>query len=282
MRKLKQNMTEQKDMAVKALFVQYFLIVSFVVQIAVVLLSRKSALFPGSEMIVNIAGTCAEIVAGLYGITMAGYTFFLSRMDSLVMADMTLDYIVNSVKLRYKYIIWYITVNVLLTLLTSILLMYCPMPEGELLGYIYRLFCNEFVVFLTGSIILILYYSINVIDPKGLEKEAKRLKKKLSPAVEKQGDVMEFIHLYSQIEVLCNKLIPVEVLQQLHENKGKHFEYTIELLYETRPLIRPLLVEIRRIHRYYECVVNSTPMTASQEMCTSAKRVLIGLKEIIR
>ena len=37
-----------------------------------------------------------------YGITLAGYTFFLSRIDALIASDMTLDYIVNSVKMKYN------------------------------------------------------------------------------------------------------------------------------------------------------------------------------------
>ena len=36
-------------------------------------------------------------------------------------------------------------------------------------------------------------------------------------------------------------MIPANVLSQLQENKGKHFEYTIELLYETKPLMRPVV-----------------------------------------
>ena len=84
------------------------------------------------------------------------------------------------------------------------------------------------------------------------------------------------------IILLTGLLFPpykINVLGQLQENKGKHFEYTIELLYETKPLLRPVLPEIRRIHRYYECVLNCTPMTVSQEMCEAAHRVLVFLKE---
>ena len=275
---LKQNVTEQSGKVAKAISIQFFITVTIILQIAVVFFSFKGTLFPGSEAMSGIAGTCAEIIAGLYGITMAGYTFFLSRIDGLMASDMTLDYIVNSVKLRYKYIIWYITFNVLMTLFISIFLMYYPAPDEETLSFFYRLFCNEFVVFLGTSIIMILYYSVSVIEPKCLEKEASRQKKKLSRSLGKEGDVIAFISMYDKIEARCNAMIPENVLSRLHENKGKHFEYTIELLYETKPLIRPVIPELRRIHRYYECVVNCTPMTVSKEMCGAAQRVLIFLQ----
>ena len=276
---IKQNITGHSAMVVKAMSVQFFITMTIILQIVVVIISVKGTLFPGSEIMSEIAGTCAEIIAGLYGITLAGYTFFLSRIDALMASDMTLDYIVSNVKIRYKYIIWYITINVLMSLFTSIFLMYFPAPDGEKLSFFYRLFCNEFIVFLGTSIVMILYYSVSVIEPNCLEKEAKKQKKKLSRSFGKEGDIMAFISMYDKIEERCNAMIPENVLGQLQENKGKHFEYTIELLYETKPLLRPVLPEIRRIHRYYECVLNCTPMTVSQEMCEAAHRVLVFLKE---
>ena len=42
-------------------------------------------------------------------IVIAGYTFFMSRIDALMATDAALDYIVGSVKMRFKSLIWYIT-----------------------------------------------------------------------------------------------------------------------------------------------------------------------------
>ena len=70
----------------------------------------------------SIVSTCAQIIAGLYGITTAGYTFFLSRIDALMASDKTLDYIVISIKNRFKHLIWYITFSVMMTLMFSSML----------------------------------------------------------------------------------------------------------------------------------------------------------------
>lgn len=121
-------------------------------------LSVNEGLFPGNDALMNIVSTCSQIIAGLYGITLAGYTFFLSRIDALSTSDATLDYVVGSIKSRFKYLIWYITANVLMTLLISIILMYAPSPVGEQISFFYRLFCNEFILFVVFSIALILYY----------------------------------------------------------------------------------------------------------------------------
>ena len=276
--KIKNDVIEKGEIVFKAWSVQSFLFLTIASQIVVIWFSTKGSLFPGKEDLMGIVGNCAQIVAGLYGITMAGYTFFLSRMDALMASDTTLDYIIKSVKNRFKYLVWYITFNVLVTLFISIFLMYCPIPAEETQVFWYRLFCNEFVSFSAFSIVLILYYSLNVIEPNCLEKEAQKQKKKLSRSSKNKGDVLAFISMYDEIENVCNALLPKNVLGQIHENKGKHFEYTIELLNECKPTLRPIIPELKRIHRYYECVVNSVPMTVSQEMCTKAQKVLVFLK----
>lgn len=254
-------------------------VITVVSHVLAIWLSTKISIFPGADVFQSIVSTCAQIIAGLYGITMAGYTFFLSRIDALMASDATLDYIVSSVKRRFKYLIWYITFNVLMTLFISIFLMYCPVPTESDHAFYYRLFCNEFVLSLGFSIVLILYYSILVIDPNCMEKEAAKLKKKFSRPIGPAGNTAEFIALYDRIEAHCNQMLPASVLNQIHENKGKRFEYTIELLFEQNILAAPLVHDLKRIHRYYECVVNCTPMTVTQEMCLLAKRVLTFLEQ---
>lgn len=242
-------------------------------QLLVLWLSAQENLFPGADAFSSIISTCSEIIAGLYGTTLAGYTFFLSRIDALMASDATLDYVVSSIKNRFKYLIWCITYNVLITLVISILLMYAPVPAGEQIGYFYRLFCNEFVLFLGFSIALILYYSILVVNPNCVEKEAAKLKKKLSRRGP-TGSATEFIALYDRIETACNHLLPANVRNQIQENKGKRFEYTIQLLGEQNILVSPLIADLNRIHRYYECVINCTPLSVNEEMCVLGRRIL--------
>lgn len=278
-KKLQKELSAQGKTAFKVMSVHTLLIVTVASHLIAFWLSIKGSLFPGTDALMSIIGTCAEIIAGLYGITMAGYTFFLSRIDALTASDVTLDYVVASVKNRFKYLIWFITYNVLVTLFVSIFLMYCPVPTEENHIFFYRLFCNEFVLSLGFSIVLILYYSVLVIDPNCLEKEAAKLKKKLSRGISTPGSAVEFISLYDRIEARCNEMLPRNVLHQIHENKGKRFEYTIELLYEHNLLALPLVADLNRIHRYYECAVNCTPISVTQEMCTLAERVLSFLEQ---
>lgn len=277
---LQDEITERSGKLVKAASFQMIPVLVIAGQLFVFWFSGKANLFPDQDALMNIITCCAQIIAGLYGITLAGYTFFLSRMDALMATDTTLDYIVASVKQRFKLLIWYITATVAATLFISVFLMYYPADSGVIPEYLYRMICNEFVLFLVFSTALILYYSVGVVDPNCLSKEARKLKKKLGGRTGTYGSVTEFISLYDRIEQRCNGLLPANVLSQIHENKGKRFEYTIELLQEQNILIRPMIGDLRRIHRYYECTVNCSPAYVHQEMCILAQKVLRFLVQV--
>lgn len=277
--KLQSQLTKHRDLAIKAVSFQILPILMIGSQLLVILLTFKIGFFPGEEVMLSIIGTCAQIIAGLYGITMAGYTFFLSRIDAITAADATLDYVTGSIKKRFQYLIWYLTVNVLMTLLISIVLMYCPVPDQKEMNYLYRFFCNEFLLFMIFSIALILYYSILVIDPNAIRKEAAKLKRRLGGMRPVPGDVVEFLSLYDQIRQRCNAMLPEAVLNQLAQNKGSHFELTLKLLEVQYPRLQLLVRDLTRIHRYYECVINSTPLSVSLEMCLLAKKVLFFLEQ---
>ena len=273
-------MNEHKNTAFKFLTGHILLCATIALHIGMVLLSTRVSFFPGLDDLRTIVTTCAQIIAGLYGITAAGYTFFLSRIDGLCAQDMTLDYIVSSLKNRYKGLMWLISGNVLMTLLVSILLLYCPAPTEDNHAFWYRCFCNEFIVSLGTSILLILYYSITVVNPNAISKEARKLKKRISHSLLPTGDVSRFIALYDTIERRCEALVDPVVLNQIYENKGKRFEYVIELLLLSKPALAPLLLDIRRIHRYYECTVNCSPMTVTKEMCALAQKVSNALEQL--
>ncbi len=273
----KAGLAVQGEKAIKFMSFQYMLFTYILAQAAVVWISTKGSFFPGGETIQSIAGTCAEIVAGLYGITMAGYTFFLSRIDALMASDATLSYIVASIKRRFKYLVWIITLNVLMTLFVSILLMYAPAYVEGQHAFFYRLFCNEFIVSVCASFGLILYYSVKVVDPNCIEREAKRLKRKLCPVSDPPGSATEFIMLYDQIEAKCNAMIPRSALHQIRENKGNQFEYTIELMKELPMDMKLILPSVEKIHIYYECVINCRELQVAQTMCQKAKWVLQNL-----
>ena len=266
-------MNEKTSSSTKYLAGYTLACVTAAIHAAALLLSTRISFFPGADVLRTLVPTCAQIIAGLYGITAASFTFFLSRIDGLCAQDPTLDCIAGSLKNRYKYLMWFLTGNVLATLLVSILLLYLPVPTDTDHAFYYRFFCNEFLISLGCSILYNLYYSISVVNPKAIEKEARKLKRRISRSLVPSGDVSRFLVLYDAVERRCCDLLDPVVLDHIYHNRGKHFEPVIELLLLQKKLPAPLLLDIRRLYRYYACTVNCSPMTGTREMVELAQKV---------
>ncbi len=257
----------------------YLSTITVVSHLLVLLLSTQPQLFPGYDALSGIVGSFAEIIAGLYGTTLAGYTFFLSRIDGLMAGDSTLGYIVEGVKKRFKALIWLITFYVAVTLLFTCVLMYYPIESNLIPGFLYRLICNEFLLFIGFSVGLILYYSIEVINPNCLEKQAKKLKKKLCPLQEEKGNVLEFLTIYDEIEARGVGLLPEQLRIHLQESKGLPFDLILALLEQQGQLEGKLIQTMRRLYQYHSCVVNCKKLAVAQEMVELAKKTLEQLDQ---
>ncbi len=246
----------------------------------VIFLAAKVDLFPNREALTNTISTLSQIVAGLYGITAAGFTFFLSRIDSLTAANPTLGFVTDSVKKRYQFLMGFITAGMSVILGSTLALLYFPTPETEGFWlFLYRLSCNEFLLFVISTTVLILVYSLMVVDPGCIEKEARKLKQKLSRERGAYGSTAEFLSLYGQMEQMCLARLPQPLLSQLQQGKDLPFDSILEMLEELCPELTRLIPNISYIRHYYECTVNCRPMTVTQEMVLLARETVKKLKQ---
>ena len=259
-----------------ATFVGIYYLRSFTVlaQIGVFWLSSKDNFFPSADVQMSMLSSCSAIIAGLYGITMAGFTFFLSRMDAMILSDSTVNYVASSLKDKFRALIWCITVNVSVTLFISIALMYIPMSKELSESFLYRLFFNEFVLFFLSSIGLIMVYSMIVINPNSIQSEAEKLKKKISKPDAQPGNAAQFLSTYAALENTCTNLLPPSVVAQLRRDKGNRFGAILSLLQEQETLDKKTLDKITTVHHYYACAVNCKTMRVSRQMCMLTMELL--------
>ena len=241
--------------------------------IAVIFGSMNDRFFPTQDNLLQILSTGSEVIAGLYGITLSGYVFFLSRIDGLASSDVTLEDVVYDMKQRYKYMIWGISINVLMALIGCGVIQYYPTDSGIISDYFYRLICNEALLFMFSSVIFIFYYTLSVINPRSLEKAAINLKKKLSRDTI-TGDISQFFADYEKIDVRCMELLNHET--QAHLNRIGHCNSALvhDVLREQGNVNHHLLDDIVSLRRYHNCLLHCKQMTVSQEMCDLAKNVL--------
>ena len=229
-------------------------------------------------MQMSILSSCSAIIAGLYGITMAGFTFFLSRMDAMILADSTVDYVASSLKHKFKALIWCITSNVSVTLFISIALMYIPVSKELSETFLYRLFFNEFVLFFLSSISLIMVYSMMAINPNSIQSEAEKLKKRISKPDAQLGNAVQFLSAYATLENACENLLPPLAVSQLKRDKGSRFVAILSLLQEQKMLDKKTLDQITAVHHYHACTVNCKTIQVSPNMCTLTMKLLAQIR----
>ena len=87
------------------------------------------------------------------------------------------------------------------------------------------------------------------------------------------------LDLYDRIQTACCARLPQTVLHQLQQNKGRRLEPVLELLHQQDADVRGVYHDLVSIHRYYECMVNVSPLEASAEMCALARRTLQTLQQ---
>ena len=263
-----------------ATFVAIYYLRSFTVlaQIGIFWLSAKDSFFPNADVRMSILSSYSAIIAGLYGITMAGFTFFLSRIDAMILTDSTVEYVASSLKHKFKVLIWCISSNVSVTLFISIALMYIPASKELSETFLYRLFFNEFVLFFLSSIGLIMIYSMMVINPNSIQSEAEKLKKKISKPGAQPGDAVQFLSAYATLENACENLLPPLAVSKLKRDKGSRFEAILSLLYEQETLDKKALDKITTVHHDYACTVNCKTMQASRQMCTLTMELLAHIR----
>lgn len=202
-----------------------------------------------------------QTLTGLYGITMTGYVFFLGRMDTLVQADWTISDVVDALKNRFAHMIYGISTTFLLSLFLCGLSAYLQGRAIQLPLYIHLLLLNESLLFIGTTIVVIVYYIINVVDPGNLRCAADELRKTLEPKNAGPGDTMLFFERYQKLEAHVKALLP----QQLQQNPlGKmQLEYI-----KFKDILTPEMVQTaKELRQYHSCILHGSEIGVSQAAC---------------
>lgn len=147
--------------------------------------------------------TTAQIVGGLYGLTLTAYVFFVDKFRDSTKDDETLYDATNSV--LSNLFAGLISISILCGLI-NVTSLFGIANLGRLSAVEYWLI-NENVLVFVLEIVAILFFGVQLLDPKKLDKELNRMKraddKKNSTLDDppKKENVAEFFELYNKLEV---------------------------------------------------------------------------------
>lgn len=234
------------------------------------------------ESISDVLGTSAEVVAGLYGLTLTGYIFFLDRLQQKADDDDLLEDIVTLLKKRYHNMVLILSAACFSVIALAFLFIVYNTESNLIPDYAYRFWGYEslFIVFVT--LIFNIYFVLTVVDPDKIPRASLQYKQKLSNIDTEFGSLQEFLQDYEDIETLLQEKSTGLAVSQIGTNPWKAIKHLNgKERIEIRKLLNdPLLKNLTTLGQYYSYMVFSQEMTVTKEMCDMAKSVKEELMNI--
>ena len=232
------------------------------------------------DSVSTVLSTCAEVIAGLYGITLTGYIFFADRFQNTSKEDESLYDAVQALLLRYNHMAGII----------SLMCMICiVLGEGIVLygvntllpRWLYRFWINETLLLYFITFDFVLYFVISVLDPRKIDRISTQKKAKLSVETI-MGDPQKFLEDWGAIEqklaALREKLVrDMRLIPGAGKNKPQ-LVHTLEVLRNYGRISGNLWRKLDKLRQYHNLTLHDPGMTVSQEMCDLAQSVRAELE----
>ena len=234
-----------------------------------------------TDAVSTVMSTCAEVLAGLYGITLTGYIFFADRFQNTSREDESLYDAVQALLLRYNHIAGFISLMCLACIvLGEGIVLYGTntlLPDG-----LYRFWVNETLLLYFLTFDFVLYFVISVLDPHKVSRISSQKKAKLSEDTA-PGDPEQFMADWAAIEetlqALYEKLVrDVRLLPGAGKNKPR-IVHTLELLRNYGRISAGLWRRLDKLRQYHNLTLHDPNMTVSREMCGMARELRAELEQ---
>ena len=236
------------------------------------------------EAVADVLMTGAEVVAGLYGLTLTGYIFFLDRLQQKAENDDFLEDIIALLKKRYHNMVLILSVVCFVVIVSSFSFVVYDANCGIIPDSTYAFWGYETIVLMLGALLFNIYFVITVVDPDKLSRASMRYKQKLSDSDTELGSLQEFLQDYEDIEQLLIEKGKGLAISQLGTNPWKAIKHLNgkERLEIRKFVSDPLLKNLTKLSQYYSYMVFSQEMTVTKEMCQLAKEVKSELVNTLR
>lgn len=227
------------------------------------------------EAMAQVLGTSAEVVAGLYGLTLTGYIFFQDRLQQKADNDDLLEDIITLLKKRYHNMVLILSVICFTVIMISFsFIIYLP-ESGIFPMKFYYFWGYEALLLVFLALLFNIYFIITVVDPDKIPRASLQYKQKLSNSDTELGSLQGFLQDYEDIEQLLIKKSEGIAVSHLGTNPWKALKHLNgKEKIEIRKIVSdPLLINLSKLSQYYSYMVFSQEMTVTKEMCDLAKKV---------
>ena len=246
---------------------------------------RGHALLLNENQVLYLFSTSAQVIAGIYGLTLTGFIFFRNELSREEFEDETLTDAVEALKKRYFTLLMFITGLVLLSILLANLAI-----TYEAAGAIHQ---NTVLInvgqsaFIT-SLVAVAYFIFDVISPQRIEIASRALQDKVDPqpTEQKKGSLEEFLKNYNQIELLLTEFgRPYQEVSAIsYEQKyPRRFSNArlAEILLRSERIDHGLFRRIRELITLRNSIIHGAEPVVSNELVQTSATVRRELEEAL-
>ncbi|MBQ3559939.1 MAG: hypothetical protein IJA07_10540 [Agathobacter sp.] len=234
------------------------------------------------EAMTQVLGTSAEVVAGLYGLTLTGYIFFQDRLQQKADSDDLLEDIITLLKKRYHNMVLILSGTCFAVIMVAFNFIIYQPESGLLPMQLYYFWGYEALFLVFVALLFNIYFIITVVDPDKIPRVSLQYKQKLSNSDSELGSLQGFLQDYEEIEQLLMKKSEGIAVSHLGTNPWKALKHLNgkEKLEIRKIVSDPLLINLSKLSQYYSYMVFSQEMTVTREMCDLAKQVKQELSDL--
>lgn len=248
----------------------------------------NGALFDLTEnQIMYIYSTSAQVLAGVYGLTLTGYLFFRSDLNREARSDETRAGSIEKLEKRYLWQLTLITALVLGTIaLTNVVIALESSENRKLL----TVFMNVGQSFFGVAILAISFFVLDVIAPQNVEAASQAIQNEIDPAHNEssvKGSLEELLKNYNEIEdILINQsnrpsIVPYSSTYVKSFNRKPSNIKLAELLLRAEKIREELYQRLVQLIKLRNAIIHGAEPKVSNEMVERSAMVLRDLKDAL-
>ncbi len=249
----------------------------------VVLIGMTNPFFTLNEnQIMYLYSTSAQVLAGIYGLTLTGFIFFRNELSREESDDDSLMDAVERLKKRYFTLLMFITGLTIISLLFSNLVISIESGSDFLLITVLMNFTQVSYIVSLGCIA---YFIFDVIDPKRVERVSRDIQNEVDPDVdnEDKGSLEVFLKNFNQVEYILQEYS--REFQQDYNYKYSTYRKKmsnprlVQVLLQAEKIDNELSDEIKQLITLRNSIVHGASPTVSAGMVDRSRQVLLGLSK---
>ena len=233
------------------------------------------------NQVLYLFSTSSQVIAGIYGLTLTGFIFFRNELSREEFEDETLADSIEALKMRYFYMLVFISALVIICiLLCNLAISIESTVSVRLSAFIFNSGQSAFFI----SLLAVTYFVFDVISPKRIEIASRGLQDSIDPerSENSKGSLELFLMNYNRIEsLLITAGLPFQQgTTNSYESKQRKMSNArlAEILASNDIIGKALFYKIRELIKLRNSIIHGAEPIVSQDIVELSSQVLTELE----